>query len=200
MDRLINAMKSQAASVAGRIAVNRWGVVTSVDPTGPFVKVTIQPDGVQSGWLPVAQSGAGGGMTAVVIPDVGMHALLVPDMGDAGHYIVVGFGHNDTVPIPVVPAALPGTLSGTPSAAQTPWQAGEAGFVHKSGATFRMTAAGTIYVRGNVFIDGSLVCNGDSSDRHGSLDRLRGAYDGHAHTGVQPGGGTTGGTTIIDPE
>ncbi len=198
IDRLINGIKSHAAAGDARQGVNRWGVVTSVDPTRPAVKVTIQPEGVQSGWLPVAQSGAGASMTAVVIPDVGMNALLVPDLGDGGHYIVVGFAHSDVSVIPVVPAGLPGTLNGSPSTAQTPWQAGEAGFVHKSGSVLRMCSDGTVYVRGPLHVDGPFMANGDVSDRHGSLDRLRGAFNGHTHG--DPQGGQTAGPSNPDPE
>jgi phage baseplate assembly protein V len=42
-------------------------------------------------------------------------------------------------------------------------------------------------INGNVTVDGNLTASGNIADSHGTLDRLRGHYDGHTH----PSGGTT---------
>lgn len=48
-------------------------------------------------------------------------------------------------------------------------------------------------INGNVTVDGNLTTTGNLADSHGTLDRLRGHYNGHTH----PGGGTT---SEPDPE
>jgi hypothetical protein len=60
---------------------------------------------------------------------------------------------------------------------------------------------------GNLTVNGSINAaaasgggGGDISDKHGSLDRLRGNHNSHGHTSVQNGSGTSGPPNAIDPE
>ena len=52
MQHLLNAMKAQAAAMDAARGQPRWGIVTNVDAANHVARVTIQPEGVQSGWLP----------------------------------------------------------------------------------------------------------------------------------------------------
>ena len=61
MDKLTNAIRQQAAAIVAQMGQPRWGVVQSVDPSRPAAKVLIQPEGVLSGWLPIATTAAAGG-------------------------------------------------------------------------------------------------------------------------------------------
>ena len=63
--------------------------------------------------------------------------------------------------------------------------AGELWLAHRSGASLRLQNDGTVRVIGDLHVDGSVFASGDVSDAGGSLSRLRGHYDAHAH----PGGG-----------
>ena len=53
MDRLLNALKGQGASQDQATGAPRFGLVTSVDPATATARVTLQPENVLSGWLPL---------------------------------------------------------------------------------------------------------------------------------------------------
>ena len=202
MDVLLNGLKRHVGAMLDAVPQARWGVVASVDNTRPAVKVLFQPEGVQSGWLPVLQGGAGNSWTVLAPISPGSLAFCVPEAGArGGDYVVTGFAHNDGSTIPAA-SATNGT-GGTQNTAAQAWTADEMLIVHKSGSVLRMCANGDIYLRpasGTLKIDGNLTANGDVSDRHGSLDRLRGNYDAHTHPGIVPGISNTGTTSAPDPE
>jgi len=52
-------------------------------------------------------------------------------------------------------------------------------------------------INGNVTVNGNLTASGNVADSHGTLDRLRGHYNGHTHPAP---GGQTGTTNEPDPE
>ena len=216
MQRLIEAMKRQAAEVANTRGVPRWGFVESVDPTRPAVRVLLQPENALTGWLPIAQQGAGGNATSVTIPVPGWQALVVSDTGDIEHGTVVGFAHSDAQQIPATPNAA-GT-GGTPNGSTTPYTAGETVLASPGGSVVRLGAGGSLYLKpggGTVAIDGSLTVNGnltvqqnitavqnitDLNGAHGTMGALRTAYDTHTHQvpNVQAGSSTP--TTTITNE
>jgi hypothetical protein len=59
MEAWTNAVRAQAGAVSGATGQLRCGLVQSADPASYCVKVTLQPEGVLSGWLPVATQWAG---------------------------------------------------------------------------------------------------------------------------------------------
>ena len=183
MERMMAALGMRAAALDGMTAQPRWGVVTSVNPATMHVRVLIQPENVESGWLPMAAL-ATGSVTVWAPPTLGQQVFMVPDCGSADDYVVLGMGFSDTTRPPQVPNAVGGAASVV--------QPGE----------FCVVAGGTVLrvSDGGVFVKGSIVCDGDVSDKHGSLDRLRGNYDAHKHTGVTPGGGVSGTTDHVDAE
>lgn len=71
MSPLLNAVRLQVQRALAEIVVSRQGVVTSYDPDNYAAKVTIQPDGVISGWLPVAAQWIGNGWGMYAPPSVG---------------------------------------------------------------------------------------------------------------------------------
>jgi phage gp45-like len=156
--------------------------------------------------MPVLSHMVGPGWGMVSPPHQGMLAFVLPDMGDANHGVVIGMSYNVTDKPPQAPAQMSGN--------QTPVDAGEICFVSKAGAVLRLCADGSIYIKGPVVIEGPLTVKndivsttgnitaqkGDVSDKHGSLDRLRGNYDAHRHNLVQSGNGVSGPTDHNDPE
>lgn len=207
-DRLIAAIKRHAAALDGTHGVFRWGSVASVDPVTMRVRVEIQPEGVLSGWLPIVQTGAGGGLTLVTVPQIGWQAAVVSDNGEAEHGVVVGFSHTDASPMPSVANAIAGSAATA--------QPGETILSGPGGAVLRICADGTIFIAGNTNIQGTLTVSGDIlgqgniratldvTDRnmqHGSLATLRTAYDAHAHpvTSVQAGSSSVMTSTTSDP-
>ena len=198
---IVDAVRRIAAAHATVAAQPRWGFVTSVDPAGPHVRLSLQPEGTDTGWLPVCIQNAGAGTTFAVIPDLGWMAFVVPDMGYQDSLVVVGFAPNAITPMPLVQNVI-GT-GGMPASSTAPAVAGEVIVRTKAGTTLRLCANGDVVIRpgsGNLLVDGTVRANGDVYDRHGSLDRLRGNYDAHTHGGVQSGGSNTSTTSNPDPE
>ena len=59
MDNLLNALKAQGAAQDQAGGAPRFGIVTSVDPSTATARVTLQPEGVLTGWLPLQRLGIG---------------------------------------------------------------------------------------------------------------------------------------------
>ena len=89
-------------------------------------------------------------------PAPGDQVLVVAQEGDAENGVILGACFSAPMP---PPASAPGELL----------------LVHASGASLRMGNDGTVRVTGDLIVDGEV------SDRHGSLDRLRRLYDRHSH-------------------
>ncbi len=197
-DRFMNAMRRQAAQQDASSGQPRWGTVANVDSANQLARVLLQPDGVLTGWLPIASAGAGPGWGVVSIPTAGQQAFVIPDGGDAQHGVIVGFGHSTASAPPKVPSAAAGD-GNSPSNGQP----GETLLVHASGACIRLCADGTIYIRApQVNIDGDLHVSGDVFDRkdaHGTLQTLRAAHNQHHHTNVGTGGGTSAIPDVLTP-
>ena len=166
MDRFLNIVKAHAAALDRAQGQPRFGLVSSVDPQRYAVRVSLQPEGVLTGWLPVLSQWVGAGWGVVCLPAAGDQVLVLPQDGEAEHGVVVGGSYSDRALPPAAPA-------------------GELWLVHRSGANLRLANDGTVRVHGDLHVEGSVFASGDVSDSHGSLARLRGIYDAHTHP---PGG------------
>lgn len=71
-----NAMRLQAARAMSRLHTSRIGQITSYDPNRHAVKVTYQPDGDKSGWMPLASAWVGNGWGLFAAPEVGQTAIV----------------------------------------------------------------------------------------------------------------------------
>ena len=156
MDRFLNVLKAQAASLDRLLGQPRFGVVASVDPARYAARVLLQPEGVLTGWLPVLSAWAGAGWGMVCLPAPGDQVLVVPQEGDAEHGVIVGANYSDAARAPAAPA-------------------GELWLVHSSGAALHLCNDGAVRITGDLRV------GGDVYDQHGSLARLRGHYDAHSH-------------------
>lgn len=160
MHRFLNALKSQSAAQDRSQGQPRFGLVTSVDTSRMAARVTLQPEGVLSGWLPIASPWIGAGWGLVCPPSPGDQVLVIPQEGEAEHGIVVAASWSDTAsPPPLVPL-------------------GEFWLVHKSGTSLKLANDGTVRIQGDLHV------SGDVFDRNGPLDRLRQTYDRHTHPGI----------------
>ncbi len=165
MERLLNALKGQAAAQDASTGQPRFGTVTSVDPQAGTARVRLQPDGVLTGWLPLLSPWVGAGWGMSCPPAPGDQVLVVPQEGDAEHGAVVARAWSVDASAPATPV-------------------GELWLTHKSGSWVRLLNDGTVSVRGDLHVDGQVF------DRHGSLDGLRQHYNQHRHP--DPQGGMTG--------
>lgn len=181
MQRFLNALKAQAAALDQAAGQPRFGVVTSVDPQRAAARVALQPEGVVTGWLPVLSAWVGAGWGIACPPAPGDQVLVLAQEGQSESGVIVGRAWSDQAR----PVAAP---------------VGELWIVHASGSFLKLLNDGSLRIQGEVFVQGDLRVQGDVYDRSGSLDRLRRAYDGHAHGDVQNGGGVTGVTLNPDAE
>lgn len=171
MQNWLEAIKLHSAVHANAIGQPKHGIVTSVDPINHAVKVMIQPDGVESGWIPDGVIAAGG-LKIACPSEVGTQVLLVAVEGDAEHPVVIARLFDTVVTAPISPATA------------QPVQAGEIGIFLTGGVYLHLTQDG-IYMGGDVTIRGSVTTTGDVLAGSISLRQ-------HVHSGVQLGNGISG--------
>ena len=160
MDSFLNIMKAQASALDQSAGQPRLGIVSSVDPSAYTARVTLQPEGILSGWLPVLSSWIGAGWGLACPPSPGDQVLVLPQEGDAEHGIIVGRLWSATLSPPSTPC-------------------GEFWLVHKSGSFIKLvndgsvsgsatawTLTGNVQVTGNVVVSGDVVAGGISLDSH----------------------------------
>lgn len=100
MDRLLNAQKQLAARQAALGGQPRFGTVTSYNPNDGTAKVLIQPEGTQTGWLPVLSQSVGAGWGIHVPLKTGEQVLVMPHEGDANNGVIVGRAFSDQMQPP----------------------------------------------------------------------------------------------------
>jgi hypothetical protein len=166
MDRFFNALKAQSGAQDAGLGQPRFAIVTSVDPTRPAARVTIQPEGVLSGWLPVLSPCVGAGWGLSCPPSPGDQVLILAQEGNAEHGVVIGRAWSDQAQTPPAPS-------------------GEIWLVHQSGSYLKLTSDGAIHANGDLHLTGNIFATGNISDGVGSLARLRSHYDAHVH-GTSP--------------
>jgi len=120
-----NAMRLQALRAAGHKTTSRYGIVTSYDPNKYSAKVSIQPEGIASGFLPVAAIWAGNGWGFFAPPSIGSQVVVVFIDGDLTSGFIACACFNSTTS----PLAVP---------------AGELWIVHKNGQFAKFTNDGKL--------------------------------------------------------
>jgi phage baseplate assembly protein gpV len=143
VDRFLNAIARRSAAMDAGTGQPRFGLVTSYDPNTYTAKVTLQPEGVQTGWLPILTQwmGADWGMVAPLSP--GDQVFVLPQEGNAEHGVIVGRCYSDQ-DLPPKTAAD-----------------GEFWLVHKSGSFLKFMADGTIQAKGDLHVDGKVIATGE---------------------------------------
>jgi phage baseplate assembly protein V len=153
---LSNIIKSHASNLDQSAGQAKFGTVTSVNAANATARVTIQPEGVLSGWLPILSMWVGNGWGMTCPPTPGDQVLLVPQEGDAEQGVIVGrvFSVNQ------MPPAAP---------------VGEFWLLHQSGSFLKLCNDGTIRINGDLHVAG------DVYDQHGPVSGLRAHYNSHTH-------------------
>ena len=167
----IEAVKLQSAVHPTLLGQPRHGIVTSVDAINHAVKVTIEPEGVESGWIPDGAIAAGN-LKIACPSEVGTQVLVIPVEGDAEHPVVIARLFDTIAKPPVSPAT------------SSPVQGGEVGIFLDSGTYLHMTSNG-IYFGGNVTINGMVNVTGDVVAAGVSLEQ-------HVHSNVESGDSISG--------
>ena len=102
VDRLKNAMRQQALLAMQGMAKPRLGLVSSYDPNSYAVKVRIQPEDVETGWLPVASQWVGNqwGIFAPPSPNDQVLVLFQEASPETG-IVIAGLFNDEDRPLPV---------------------------------------------------------------------------------------------------
>ena len=147
MSDWLETVKLHAATQVGALGQPRHAVVTSVDAVSHAVKVTIQPEGLESGWIPDGAIAASG-LRIACPAEIGTQVLVVPVEGDAEHPVVVARLFDVTV----MPASSPATGRAV--------QPGELGIFLDGGSYVHLTKE-SLFLKGAVVLDGTLTVSGD---------------------------------------
>ena len=163
MDTFLNILRGHAAQLDQGWAHPRVAVVTSVDPATYSARVTIQPENVLSGWLPIASSWVGAGWGFVCAPSPNDQVIVVWQDGDAEQGLILGRFWSNTSQPPNAPA-------------------GELWLQHKTGSFIKLHNDGSIESSAATwFHTGTMHVTGDVIDQHGSMAELRAHYNEHVH-------------------
>ena len=142
MRKLLNVMRSQSGMTGQARAASRLGIVSAYDPATYSVKVMLQPEGAETGWIPLGAVATGAGYGIYAAPVLGEQIVVSFQDGDRDAGVAEQrFFDNDNPP-----AAVP---------------SGEIWVLHKSGAFFKLTNDGKAS-----FSDGhgaSVVLNGNGT-------------------------------------
>jgi phage baseplate assembly protein gpV len=193
MNRLLGTMRAQANMANQAKTFSKLGLVTAYDPNTYSVKVTFQPDGNETGWLPLGACAVGAGWGIYAPPTIGDQIEVRFQEGDRDTGVAGPVVFDNQSP----PAAVP---------------SGEVWIVHKSGQFAKLTNDGKFTVS-----DGhgaSVFLNGDGTISSTGAWTHTGDFNVHgnqAHTGsitsngkhvddtLKVSGVTTGGGTSGTP-
>ncbi|WP_429499373.1 phage baseplate assembly protein V [Robbsia andropogonis] len=192
--RLANQIRAQALAASGTNSDPRHATISSYDPNTHAVKVLVQPENVESGWMPMSAIGIGNGFGLAIGPNIGDQVLVVFPHGSFEAGVIVGRyfdAVNQAIPVP----------------------SGEIWMIQKSGSYLKFLSNGDVQmlVNGNytetvtgtairtatahqivgpVTTDKTIVAGGDITDNAASGNQqtmygMRHAYDIHYHPIVQ---------------
>jgi phage baseplate assembly protein V len=211
INQLLNVMRLQAETVSGNVSHTRIGTISSYDPNNYAVKVLFQPDGTQSGWLPLGSAWVGNGWGMFAPPSPGTMVKVHFQEGNPEAGIVdVSFYNDNARPesntFPSVPAGMFQLVHKTGSAIQLNNDGsvniisngdlnittGGATTVNVTGQV-NLTATGKVVssasefdLTGNVVVTGSISATGDVSDSTGAMSKMRTQYNPHTHGATPP--------------
>lgn len=189
MQNLLNVARREAQRVMSRLALPKTGIVSGYDPANHSAKVRLQPEDVETGWLPVRTPWAGNGWGLFCPPDVGDEVEVQFQEGgkQAGYVALRAFGDRFR-PLPVPP--------------------GEFWLAHKSGSSLKFLNDGTVELSamtalnssaplwthtGDFVVNGSIRASEDIWDFYlvnaYTMAGFRAIYDIHTHP-------VTSGTTL----
>jgi hypothetical protein len=170
MDDLMNATRREAERVMAGVAKTQLGLVTSYDPATYAVKVTLMPEGVETGWLPYASLWVGNGWGLYAPPAIGDQVVVDPQEGEGETRLVRAALYSDEDR----PLSVP---------------SGEFWLVHRTGAKLRLLNTGEIDIRA-----ASILAGPDGGAVRRLIDeRFMALFNAHQHTG--PDGITSPPTT-----
>lgn len=122
MANLLNATRQHQGDGS---TYSRSGTISGYDPDSHCVKVTIQPEGYDTGWIQLSALGVGNGWGILTGPQLGDEVSVAFDDGDPNLGKVTGRFFSDVNPPPAVPS-------------------GETWLLHVSGSILKFSNDGTV--------------------------------------------------------
>ena len=191
MNHLMNMMAMRSSMAQSAFTGTRQGVITAYDPVEYAIKVTLQPTGEETGWIPLGTPWAGAGWGFAAGPMIGAEVEINFDSGTVGVGMAGSQFYNNEDRCP-----------GPPS--------GELWIVHQSGSLLKFLNSGAIVIQdkaGSAFSlngdgtsshnasagmtitadiqnDGKFQASGfikDLNGAHGDVNNIRTVYNGHTH-------------------
>lgn len=95
MGHHLNQMRQEALSAGGAIQYVRVGVVSGYNPDSYCAKVMLQPDGIETGWLPIGAISIGNGFGIQAAPNLGDQAIVFLKEGNLDAGMVGAFMFSD---------------------------------------------------------------------------------------------------------
>lgn len=198
---MIEFIKAVVADMLNMQKRTEIGTITAYNPNNYTVKVQIQPDGPETGWIPLSAPWSGNGLGAVFGPVIGTDCRIDFIDGQIEASLAGARFFNAKNPPPVV-------------------QSGQGAIVDGAGSYVKLNNDGTITLGaptgitsttpllkqvGNMEIDGTLLTTQnitseadiiDQNGVKGTLQHVRDQYDIHTHTDAQGGNTGTPSTTL----
>ncbi|HHT3530316.1 phage baseplate assembly protein V [Enterobacter asburiae] len=204
MNQLNNLIAMRAQQAFAGFSGTRQGVITAYDPKEYAIKASLQPTGEETGWIPLGTPWAGNGWGFAAGPMIGAEVQIDFDSGTIGVGMAGGQFYNNEDRSPGPPSGELWIVHQSGSMLKF-LNSGAVVIQDKSGTVFSLNGNGTsthtassgMTINANMQNNGNFQSSGSVKDQngdHGSLGDLRIKYNGHKHSGVQTGGGTTNST------
>lgn len=146
MEHLLNIMRREAERTTARFSSWAIGTVSSFDGKSN-VKVQLQPEDTQTGWLPVNSLFVGSGFGISIGPKVGTSCLVHFQDGDREAGVVVGFFYTDSEqPVSVKEGEI--VVKTEAGSSISFLQDGSVTVTDKGGASFNLDGSGNITFTG----------------------------------------------------
>ena len=167
----------------------RPGVIAEVDHNKALVRV--RSGELLTGWLPYQVARAGQDRTWWSL-EVGEQVVVISPDGDlAQGYVLGSFYHSNAQPPSNNPDKTVIQFSDT-GRLEYDRKTNHLDIALPDGATVNLIANGGITFTGDLQVFGHITASGDIADRTRSMAADRGIYNGHSHSGVLSGNGSTG--------
>lgn len=201
MNQLNNLIAMRAQQAFAGFSGTRQGVITAYDPKEYAIKASLQPTGEETGWIPLGTPWAGNGWGFAAGPMIGAEVQIDFDSGTIGVGMAGGQFYNNEDRSPGPPSGELWIVHQSGSMLKF-LNSGAVVIQDKSGTVFSLNGNGTsthtasngMTINANMQNNGNFQSSGSVKDQngaHGSLGDLRIKYNGHKHSGVQTGSGTT---------
>jgi uncharacterized protein involved in type VI secretion and phage assembly len=191
---LANSMRKQAMLAGAGRTDEKDGIITSYDPNAYAVKVMLQPEGFETGWIPFPSVFVGNGYGAYFGPEIGQAVSVTFAEGDKDNgRISKLFYNNVEVPVGGANAVQSGEiLLADKSGNSIRWSPNQNKLIIAAGKELDQNVGTNwnVAVQGNasIAVTGSI----DITAAGGDITINGVSHMHHVHSGVQTGSGNTG--------